>query len=269
MKKMLLITLVLLLACVLAYNFWSKDEGEKNLIPKTTKRPKEQSKQVTKISQVFKEKNLKSGEIPCETSECLQEKMEQVYREVSKKPLEQLDVAELITRMVYPFFLEDQKSLNTLEMSKIADLVIERDTTLYAAHKVKLMALAIPFLLEKEGDEEAFLNKLNDMESDFGVDYDPQLGDLRAFLYKKTGKMDRLEEYSQKLIEANPYSGAGYYYRAMFMREKGDRKKVGEYLEQAIKVDPENKQFQETLGKFKAGEKNYFTVSLSFNFDNL
>lgn len=186
------------------------------------------------------------------------------------KELSELTTSQLMVKLIEPFEGGDINKIDFSKVKEIAQKVINIDDTIYAAHKVNLIADLLPVLMKKEdANPQNAMKALSQMEGFDYVNHDPQIMDARAIFYLQTDNKEELKKFYKKVREDYPQEGYSHYYEAMYYDQAGLKDKMSNALKKAIEMDPHNKKFRETYEDFKKGKKNFFQFSLTFDFNDL
>jgi tetratricopeptide (TPR) repeat protein len=153
---------------------------------------------------------------------------------------------------------------------KLVEALIAKEPDLYSAYKAKATILFINAVGNGGTlDNEAFEQTVRECNS-FNTG-DPELDEVQL-MKAAVANAENLAEQIQAFIEANPDSAVGKYYSASSVWKQGDKAGAIRILEDALKIEPENERFKETLAKLQASApktEHLFESKLSVRFDDL
>lgn len=244
---------------------------EKTIVEK----PKEKKLyKIVKTKEIFKKskspKNIDLKVSSPDTKKPSKEKnrLEEVYQLSINKNVEDMSKEELLAHMVKPFGSGNIGKVDFKQARNIADRIIDMDETIYAAHKLKFIADWIELLSKKETSFDKISESLAGIKKFDYIEEDEQIGDAISIAYLQAKKSEELKKYSEELIESNPDSGKGHYYLSMYYQSIENPERSIESLNKALEAEPNNEKYQFALDSIKAGKKNSYKFSLTFDEDD-
>lgn len=187
-------------------------------------------------------------------------------------PLDRWTESELMNSVFWNFVKNpEQPSLTSLqENQKYLDQLILTSPDSYAVNKASFVHLLLEQLIYKKMDKDEALDEAYERLTGF----DEVESDVQRFPLLKPmlqNDMVAFEEAANQWIEENPEDPAGYYAKAQIAWKANNRDETIRQLEEAVRLNPTDPSYQDTLAKARSGkfDDKIFLISFGFNFDQI
>lgn len=182
-------------------------------------------------------------------------------------PADTLSATVLSSKIMARFFEMGSDPKALADVREWNALLKKQDPDMYASYKLDLILEFAAEPTSPRGVE----NALEEIRRRFSVQ-DPELAavDLVDHLRKKEkeGLAEKIEEAAEKY----PQDGRWDYYRGYLSWENRDRAKTIQYIQRALRLDPENPEYKKTLTSVQTaplGTGKLFALTLGMRFDQL
>lgn len=199
-----------------------------------------------------------------------------------EKDLSKLDSTTLMNQLM-ALFGGAAGNINSKELFELiqarADLLREKEKDLYAAYKMAAMVSVIQMLnafddkaissSEIHHLENSALSKVYEAQ-DFNV-RDDELAAVNWIIAIKNNNLDLADALIDNYLQQYPDSALATYDKAHLLWKEGNTDEAIASLNQAIKLDPSNQDYKDTLAKIRTAKKDaaIWNLNMNVNFDNL
>ena len=186
-------------------------------------------------------------------------------------PIEKWTESEMMNTVLWNFVKDQNPSLQSLrENQKYLNELLELTPDSYAVNKAQFVHLLLEQLIHKQtgNDESLGIAYERLMEFD-GVEKDVENFPLIKPILQ--GDVAGYDQMANQWIQDYPQNPAGYYAKAHVAWKSSKREETISYLEEAVRLNPEDKNYQESLVRARTGkfDEPIFLLSFGFNFDQI